>query len=100
MSRTLASAQRVSPQKVALVFDDVPEGLLVNLAFGRQGSATYDLFRNVQLEAMLENCSVGNECTELPPLRPPALPADGLPEHLDCVPAVEDEDETLLHPPW
>ena len=96
----IATGERVSPQKVAVVFEDVPENALVNLAFGVEGSANYDIFRNVELQAMLENCSVGNACRELPPLRPPQTPAGGLPEHLDRVRHFEHEDEIVVHPPW
>ncbi len=96
----LSAAEPISPQKVAVVFEGVPEGILVNLAFGVNGAANYDLFRDVLVDAMLDNCSIGNECKEVPALSPPKIPADGLPDHFDRLPEVEDEDETAVRPPW
>ncbi len=96
----LSAARRVSPQKVALEFASVPDSALVNLSFGVSGEATYELFRDVQLVDMLDNCSLGNECKEIPPLAPPTLPPEGLPDHLDGITEDADTDETLVQRPW
>lgn len=99
-SLPLSAAQRVSPQKVALEFESVPDDALVCLSFGASGEASFELFRDVQLIDMLGNCSLGNECKEIPPLAPPTLPPDGLPEHLDGIPDEGDAEDSRVQRPW
>lgn len=98
-SLPLSAAVRVSPQKVALEFESVPDSALVTLSFGASEQAGYELFRDVQLITMLDNCALGNECKEIPPLAPPTLPPGGLPEHLDGI-REDDGEESLVQTPW